>query len=53
MKYNTHTHMHRWLVEDYAAFTMLHRSIDPDSHLGIVDATYFASLTVQGFTKKE
>lgn len=42
-----------WLVEDYAAFSMLYRQLDPNALLGIVDSTYTYNLTLQNFLKEE
>ncbi len=42
-----------WLVEDYAAFSMLYRQLDPNAVLGIVDTTYTINLTLQNFLKEE
>ncbi len=42
-----------WLVEDYAAFSMLFRQMDPNAVLGVVDATYTIHLTLTNFLKEE
>ena len=46
-------HSSWWLVEDYAAFSMLNRQVDPNALLGVVDATYTINLTLQNFLKDE
>ncbi|XP_064399023.1 uncharacterized protein LOC135345540 isoform X2 [Halichondria panicea] len=42
-----------WLVEDYAAFSMLFRQMDPNAVLGVVDATYTIHLTLTNFLKED
>ena len=42
-----------WLVEDYAAFAMLSRTVDPTAVLGIVDVAYTINFTVQNFMNEE
>ena len=38
-------------MEDYAAFAMLARPVDPEALLGVVDATYSLTLNPAHFTK--
>ena len=40
-----------WLVEDYAAFSMLARTVDPTSSLGVVDVMYTINLNLQSFIR--
>ena len=40
-----------WLVEDYAAFSMLNRVADPMANLGVVDVTYTLELKLQNFIR--
>lgn len=42
-----------WLVEDYAAFAMLSRPINPNASLGEVDVTYTLNLKLESFLKEE
>ena len=42
-----------WLVEDYAAFAMLSRTVDPTAVLGIVDVVYTINFTIQNFMNEE
>ena len=42
-----------WLVEDYAAFAMLSRTMDPNAVLGIVDVVYTINYTIQNFMSDE
>ena len=42
-----------WLVEDYAAFAMLSRTVDPTAVLGIVDVAYTINYTIQNFMNEE
>ena len=46
-------HSSWWLVEDYAAFAMLSRTVDPTAVLGIVDVAYTINFTVQNFMNEE
>jgi hypothetical protein len=38
-----------WLVEDYAAFAVLQRPVDPSASLGVVDACYNIPLSIQNY----
>lgn len=40
-----------WLVEDYAAFSMLNRVADPSENLGVVDVVYTLALKLQNFIR--
>ena len=42
-----------WLVEDYAAFAMLCRTMDPNAVLGIVDVLYSINFSLQNFMSEE
>jgi hypothetical protein len=46
-------HSSWWLVEDYAAFAMLSRPINPSASLGEVDVTYTLNLKLQSFLQEE
>ena len=46
-------HSSWWLVEDYAAFAMLSRVMDPNAVLGIVDVAYTINYTIQNFLSEE
>jgi len=40
-----------WLVEDYAAFSMLNRVADPSANLGVVDVEYILEIKLQNFIR--
>ena len=46
-------HSSWWLVEDYAAFAMLSRVMDPSAVLGIVDVVYTINYSIQSFLNEE
>ena len=44
-------HSSWWLVEDYAVFAILGRSIEPSSSLGVIDVVYTINLKLQNFIR--